>query len=398
MYEVAVWWAIVQIMGFAVLPLALHLFRWLPDRGYAFAKSLGILVCAYVLWLLATLGIVDNARSSAIAVVLGVLLFSWLAFPRQDVLDLWRRRRGFVVLTEVVFTLAFVLWAIVRAYNPEIAATEKPMEFAFLNGVLRSEHFPPADPWLSGYSISYYYFGYVMMAMLTKLSGLASSVTFNLSIALLFALTAAGAFGLAHNLAAGDRDREVAEGSSRTGWLTPAGCGLLGALLVAILGNLEVVFEFFHSRAALTLAFWQWLQIQNLDKPYLANQWYPTDWMWWFRASRVIGDYDPVTRIARDYTINEFPCFSFRLGDLHPHVLAMPFALLALAFALNLLRAPSGRSMGVSEPPSGGIALDAFYRRPVALLPLGLSIGGMGFLNSWDMPTYLLILMGGFAL
>ena len=55
-------------------------------------------------------------------------------------------------------------WAAFRAYNPDIAGTEKPMEFAFINGVLRSRFFPPQDPWLSGYGISYYYFGYVMLA------------------------------------------------------------------------------------------------------------------------------------------------------------------------------------------------------------------------------------------
>ena len=34
--------------------------------------------------------------------------------------------------------------------------------------------------------------------------------------------------------------------------------------------------------------------------------------------------------------IDEFPFFSYLLGDLHPHVLAMPFDLLAVGVALNL--------------------------------------------------------------
>ena len=45
----------------------------------------------------------------------------------------------------------------------------------------------------------------------------------------------------------------------------------------------------------------------------------------WFGASRVI-----------EGTINEFPAFSFTLADLHGHVMAIPFSLLALAFGLQL--------------------------------------------------------------
>ena len=56
------------------------------------------------------------------------------------------------------------------------------------------------------------------------------------------------------------------------------------------------------------------------------------------------GDYDwfAVSRVIPD-TINEFPAFSFTLGDLHAHVLAIPFTLLALAFALQVaLDGPRG--------------------------------------------------------
>ena len=62
------------------------------------------------------------------------------------------------------------------------------MELMFINSILRSPTFPPHDSWLSGYAISYYYFGYVMTAMLAMLTGLTGSVAHNLMTALIFAL------------------------------------------------------------------------------------------------------------------------------------------------------------------------------------------------------------------
>ena len=64
----------------------------------------------------------------------------------------------------------------------------------------------------------------------------------------------------------------------------------------------------------------------------------------WFGASRVI-----------EGTINEFPAFSFTLADLHGHVMAIPFSLLALAFGLQV----------ALEGPADG-------RRGPAALELGL--------------------------
>ena len=85
-----------------------------------------------------------------------------------------------MVSVEALFLLAFAAWAFVRAANPEAVGTEKPMELAFINAILRSPAFPPHDPWLSGYAISYYYFGYVLVAMLAKTGGTSGGVAFNL--------------------------------------------------------------------------------------------------------------------------------------------------------------------------------------------------------------------------
>ena len=36
------WWLIIQAFGLGALPLAYQLLRWLPDRGYALSKALGV--------------------------------------------------------------------------------------------------------------------------------------------------------------------------------------------------------------------------------------------------------------------------------------------------------------------------------------------------------------------
>ncbi len=107
-----------------------------------------------------------------------------------------------MLATEALFLLVFVAWSAFRAYNPDIAGTEKPMEFAFINGVLSSPLLPPQDPWLSGYGISYYYFGYVMLAALIRLTGVLPEIGFNLGVAMWYALVMTSAFGIVYTLVA----------------------------------------------------------------------------------------------------------------------------------------------------------------------------------------------------
>jgi YYY domain-containing protein len=394
MLATILWWLAIQAIALLALPITVRLLRFLPDRGVGMARPVGLLLAGYLYWLLVTCGLLRNGIPAVLAVLLVLGACSALVWRRgregvaRSLAGRWRQ----VAVGEALFALGLAAFAIFRAYNPDIAFTEKPMEFGFINGILRSSTFPPRDPWLSGYAISYYYFGYVMVAMMTLLTGLSSAITFNLANATLFALTLSGAYSLVANMIAAAREQRAggAERGSGAGSWGVLGGGVLGAALVAVAGNLEGVLEFVRARGWGSAALYAWFDVRNLTATGVSSTWYPDDGWWWWRASRVIHDRNALGQSVE--VIDEFPFFSFLLGDNHPHVLALPFILLALTLALNLLL--SGREEAAPREEGqgplwrrllrgvwGGWALD---------VPLwGLLIGALGFLNTWDYPIYL---------
>ncbi len=209
MIDTFIWFITVELLSLIFLPATFLLFKSLPDRGYAFGKVLSILIISFLLWLAAYTHILPNTQWAIILIIALLAAGSLFIFirRRQQLLSFISENRRVIIATEAIFLFSFILLVVVRAYDPAIDWGEKPMDFAFLNGILRSEYFPPLDPWLSGHSISYYYFGYLMMATLTKLTGISSAVTFNLSIALIFALTAIGVFSIVYNLIRGGIER-----------------------------------------------------------------------------------------------------------------------------------------------------------------------------------------------
>ena len=219
------WWLVVQVVALCALPLSLTLFAPLADRGYGLSKAFGLLLFAYLVWLLASTPLLPNVPlllGLALLLIGGgsALVLRRAARALAGLLAFWRRRRGLLLLEEALFLGAFLGFLALRAYSPEIAGTEKFMDFAFLNAVTRSAHFPPLDPWLAPSpalpdpTINYYYFGYLIQALLLELANIIPgavhpAVGFNLALGLLFALTALGAFSLGYGLA---RDL-VAEGT-----------------------------------------------------------------------------------------------------------------------------------------------------------------------------------------
>lgn len=407
------WWTILMLIGFTAVPLTHTLFHKLPDRGYAFSKMLGLLIASYIFWLMASLGFVDNSTGSVLLGVVGLVVTTAVVHRFSDG-GLWtwlRENRTYILTAEVAFTLLFILWVWVRANNPGITATEKPMEFAFLNAASRSPVYPPLDPWLSGFAISYYYFGYVMMSVLARLAAVPEMIAFNLGMAWLVAGSGLGAFGLVYNLIAADQQTDPAPSNSGALSKLALGLGLVAFLALPLAGNGQMLLETLHGNNIGTAVFWEWLDIRDINQPpqerprYLTPDGNPASNWWWWRSSRVLREYHLSGR-AEDglEPIAEFPGFSFVLGDMHPHVLALPFAFLSLAVAFlwYLSEAQAKREDDEEEVEVKdwrgwvqGIFAHVGWGRWLAT---AVVLGGLAFLNTWDFPIHLFVIVGAFAL
>ena len=390
------WWLWITLAGAAVLPLVLRFLSALPDGGYTFARTLGLLLATWVYWLLGSYGFLENSVGSIVLTWLLVMAAScalyYRARDRGIFSSWWRENRALVVVAELLFALLFVSWALYRAYQNDLSGTEKPMELAFLSATQRSSSFPPNDPWMSGFTISYYYMGYVMSAALSMLSGISSTIGFNLTVASQFALAGLATFGVVYNLvrsrALGRLDTPRALAANR---LAAIVTGILGIVIMLIVGNFQLAlvelplassrasqsyFEFWGTQKLPNFQSFEYQPQEGAGLNLNTSSW--SHW-WWFNASRVPTDYDLNDRLTGIQPIGEFPAFSFILSDNHPHVLSLPFALTVIGLMLNLV-------LGRREPPAGHLIL------------YGVAVGGLAFLNAWDAPTFLLGLVGADAL
>lgn len=383
------WYLLVLLLGWINYPLSTILFSKLKTKGYAFSKILGLLLWGYVYWITNILGLLPNSSTGALSALLLVVLINGVILVRKRTLirQAWTDNKGFMVGVELLFLIAFVSTALLRAMSPNLTGTEKPMELAFINAILRSPHFPPGDPWLSGYSISYYYFGYLMVALLASVSGVAGSVAFNLALAVWVGLICVAAYGLLYELLRTYfAHRHKNPHYLKKGILFLA---LLAPFFILVVSNAEGGLEMLHASGAFwstnaqgeqQSAFWEWLDIQELNQaPSATSQWTPqrSGGTWWWRASRVISDYDVAGNFRE--VIDEFPAFTFYLADLHPHVLSMPFFLLCIAVSLNLF---VGDADWLSEPKTWRDLI-----KQGRLWSTAGILGGMLFMNTWDFPA-----------
>lgn len=347
------WYVVLLVLTWGVAPWVRWLCPAFPAASAYVARPVALLAVVWPVWFLSgTVGVPYGPVTLwGVAVLLAAS--GWAVAVRRGQLDrAWLRSLG---IAEAIGATAFLGYAWWRGFSPQILNTEKPMDIALLTSSARAGSMPPADPWLAGFDINYYYLGYLLHGTVSRLAEVPTSAGFNLALATSFSMAVVATYGLARSVARNwaSRGRAIAT-------------GVLATVFVVVGGNLVA------------------------PKALLADARGTIDASWWggigWDSSRVVYD-EPASISGLDaaqiedgtiQTINEFPAFSFVLGDLHPHVMALPYTLVALFLAWQLYGAITGVA---------GTTRDRRLLTRVAVS--GSVIGSLYMLNSWDFPTFL---------
>ncbi len=310
------WWGTLFLVGAAAYPLTRAL-----KLDYFFSKAVGLAAVTFLILLGGVLRIVPFTQGAvwgAIGITFAIGLLANLKFKIKNLKvitdsekDTRKEVIGFIA-KELFFFAALFFWAWVKGHEPSIRGLEKFMDFGFTKSILNGRYFPPADMWYAGYPINYYYFGHTVMAVLTRLSGIDLSYTFNLMLTTLFALSLTMSFAIGKQLVKG------------TGVLREIAGGALTAFLVTLAGNMQTIYAFTQGyEGDRVVPFWT-----------LKWTWEGLSRYWYANATRFIP-----------YTIHEFPSYSLVVSDVHGQVLSIPFVLLAIALLIKIWGSKGGRGM-----------------------------------------------------
>ncbi len=393
---VLIWYMTITLLGWMFYPSGRLIFKGLADKGFPLLKLAGLIVWTLGVWWLGSAG-VSVTRWTILAVLLLLLAANlWIGWRNRVEIkaEISQNRKLFVKieLTALAFFLFFLL---IRLGNPDLwhpyKGGEKPMDFSYFNAVLKSDTFPPYDPWYAGGYINYYYYGFVLAAMPVKLLGIVPSIAYNLILPTFFSFTAMAAFSFGWNMFPNlGKQTDPGEPGGRSIWKRifggPMGLALCSACFVVVLGNLgtiQMLFQGFQKIATSGIALDTGNVFERLAwffegiRLYFAGHgftYYPGDWYW--IPSRTIPG-EPIT---------EFPYFTFLYGDPHAHMFAYPITILVLCWLQALLK------NRLNNQKASHTLLQ--------LAAGALFVGTLKPTNTWDYPVFLFmtVLVLGYVL
>jgi YYY domain-containing protein len=203
------------------------------------------------------------------------------------------------------------------------------------------------------------------------MAGTAPSFAFNIGVAMVAGMAASVAASLVVTLVRRDGAR------TKVSLLA----GAVSASLLLLMSNLSGLWTILDITRIAPDWLLNWYRGDIYERIDRISTWRPDDFWWWWKSSRITNSFSE-TGQELDFTIQEYPFFSFLLGDFHPHMMSIPFVLTGLTVLTALFisqRSISFRSLRKNIP---------------ATVIVALSIGSSGFINFWDVGLLLFLSSG----
>lgn len=349
------WATVVLALSALALPLAAALFPDHPDRGAALAPPLAVGTLALTGYWVGQYAFGRIAAVAGVVVLASLSALAWRQGSRLGRRDLARLRAP-----AIVFTVAFLGLLTVRYLDPLAypQGGEKFLDFGLLAVLQRTDVLPPEDMWFAGETVRYYYAGPLTVTLLSDLAHVPPRYAYNLGLATFYAMLATAVYGLATAIADahGDRDPRLA--------------GVVAAFFVALAGRLATPVRWLAAQLPREYA------IQNLEWVVAGIRMSPADayatfdsvgaWSYW-TGRYVVPD-----------ALHVFPSWAFLNGDLHAHLIATPYLVLAAASALAASQATGRRRLallfGVLPATAGLLGLTSTWSMPTAIGLTGLAL------------------------
>lgn len=367
-------------------PLAVHLFPLSRSGGVILSKPLGILSCSLFVW---TLTYIKIGRLNLIFIFLSLFILAVLSWGpkslREGALSKLKDNDtiGNIVIEETLFALALTVFCFLKGFRPDINGQEKFMDYGFMMSMLRNPELPANDMWLSGFSINYYYYGQYIYAFITKLSGIEPSVSYNISMCCSIALPFSMCYSIGQMLIDGARNHGL-----KCPRFFSYIAGILTAFAVMVFGNSH---SFYYDENSIGNGLLDLFEKLGANVGKKDSFFYPD-------STRFIG-YNPDSSLIEgirnggDYTIEEFPFYSFLIGDLHAHVCSTMVVLLIFALAVTLVNKVYSSELTERSIPSEANLLDRIKAELSMLMvpeiiAISILLGICQMTNYWDFLIY----------
>ena len=405
------WYLVLFTIGIIFFPYARRFFPNFIDQGYVFGKTIGILLLSYSALILGVAKIAPFTQVELYGLLglfaIGSFVILRMKFegPLANARSSNRLRDSstspqndnkklllVIVFEELLFLCSFLFLVFIRGQEPSIHSLEKYMDFGFMQSILRAKYFPPLDMWLSadpthpaGYPINYYYFGHLTGALLIRLTGISSTIGYNLILATIFGQGITLTFSLVASMV---------KVLKRVGEFTLVLYGLLGTFIVNLGGNLHTIYLFTSGYAVDSpKPFWQIFSYEATKK--LAQCAFNSLTFTQSATCQTSYWYPNATRFI-PFTIHEFPSYSYVVADLHGHVFDIPFVLLTLALLfVFFVKASTNQGQGPRAKGQNFIEILRIILHSKFLILNSILFGFMAAVhymtNAFDGPIYMLL-------